>query len=234
MKAKIIAAVFIFSAFSVNAQRRHEWHTDSGRGKSSVYVTNLFWDNCFVGVAGGVNIYEGEFDRQASIGHHLAPALDVSVGKWFVPALGVRLQYSGLKARGMSGSGYAYATTPYRDYYKKEFNVTNLHFDVMWNCSNVISGQNEKRFWNCIPYGGFGWAYSSGNHTSNSDMGLMVGILNTFRLSDRFDFTLEARQLFVGEAFDSITGGSSKEGMTSVTMGIIMKFGKKSFQHVWK
>ena len=44
------------------------------------YLTNRLFDNIFISVAGGINIYEGENDSYG--GKRLAPALDVAVGKY--------------------------------------------------------------------------------------------------------------------------------------------------------
>ena len=54
------------------------------------YETNSFWSNWYIGVGGGINIYEGEFDNKTSVGNRIAPALDVSLGKWITPSYGVR------------------------------------------------------------------------------------------------------------------------------------------------
>ncbi|MCS3023954.1 hypothetical protein NXW75_08640 [Bacteroides xylanisolvens] len=59
--------------------------------------------------------------------------LDVSLGKWITPSYGVRLQYSGLKAKGLTDASGMYAKGAHRGYYKEEFNVSNLHADFMWN-----------------------------------------------------------------------------------------------------
>ncbi len=50
------------------------------------YETNRFFDNWFVNIAGGINVYEGEYDHKVTLGNRLSPALDISVGKWITPA----------------------------------------------------------------------------------------------------------------------------------------------------
>lgn len=201
-------------------------HTGSGYVP---YVINSFNSNCFVALAGGFNMYEGEYDRRASLGQRLSPAIDVSLGKWFIPGLGLRLQYAGLTARGVTTAGAAYAKEPYGDYYKEKFNVTNLHFDVLWNLTNTFFDYKEDRLWNCIPYVGFSWARSAANRHHQNDFGITAGLFNTFYLTKRLDLTVELRQLFVNQSFDYVAGGSSKEGMTSFTVGIQVKLGKTNF-----
>ena len=130
------------------------------------YLTNRLFDNIFISVAGGINIYEGENDSYG--GKRLAPALDVAVGKWVTPSVGLRLQYSGLKAYGWTNARTMYAvaseSADSRGMFREKFNVSNLHADVMWNISNAIGGYKETRTWNFVPYVGFGWARSFGNH----------------------------------------------------------------------
>ena len=159
MKKKIITVALVLSSVCVMAQQKENRDTDRNilRGP---YETNGFWSNWYIGVGGGINIYEGEFDNKTSVGNRIAPALDVSLGKWITPSYGVRLQYSGLKAKGLTDASGMYAKGAHRGYYKEEVNVSNLHADFMWNWSNGFLGFNEKRVWNVIPFVGFGWARS--------------------------------------------------------------------------
>ena len=43
-------------------------------------VTNGFWDNWFVGVGAGVNVYGGQHDQHMSLGKRFAPAVNAYVG----------------------------------------------------------------------------------------------------------------------------------------------------------
>ena len=89
------------------------------------YLTNRLFDNIFISVAGGINIYEGENDSYG--GKRLAPALDVAVGKWVTPSVGLRLQYSGLKAYGWTNARTMYAvaseSADSRGMFREKFNV---------------------------------------------------------------------------------------------------------------
>lgn len=233
MKRKFVAVALLLSSACVMAQEK-ENRDNNGEILRGPYETNSFWSNWFIGVGGGINIYEGEFDNQTSVGNRIAPALDVSLGKWITPSYGVRLQYSGLEAKGLAPEGAMYAKDAHRNYYKEKFNVSNLHADFMWNWSNGFLGYNERRVWNVIPYAGFGWVRSWGNHTHNNELGASLGILNTFRLGKRLDLTLEGRQMLTKESFDGVVGGSNGEGMSSVTLGLSVKLGKTHFDRVRK
>ena len=56
--------------------------------------------NWFVSAGFGGQVYFGDHDSQAEFGKRISPALDIAVGKWFTPSIGVRLMYSGLSFKG--------------------------------------------------------------------------------------------------------------------------------------
>lgn len=231
MKKSVLTVAL--ACMSVFAMAQENGNRDSnGKIVRGPYETNKFFDNWFIGVGGGVNIYEGEYDSKASFGKRLAPALDISVGKWITPAFGVRLQYSGLQAKGMTNEKSIYAKGLNGNYYNEKFGVMNLHGDFMWNWSNSFCGYKETRVWNFSPFVGFGWARSYGNGNYENEFAPSIGIYNSFRLGKVVDLTLEARQMFVNERFEGAIGGSKWEGMTSVTVGLSFKLGKSNFKRV--
>ena len=195
------------------------------------YETNRFFDNIFIGVAGGVNIYKGENDSYGSFGKRLAPALDINVGKWITPSVGLRLGYSGINAQGWTSGQTIYAKGLVDgNIYKEKFGVSYLHGDVMWNFSNAVSGYKETRTWNFVPFLGAGWARSYGNDAHNNEFAVSIGLLNNIRLCSLLDLTLEARHMFVNQRFDGVARGSKGEGMTSVTMGLTFKLNRRGFK----
>lgn len=197
------------------------------------YETNRFFDNIFIGVAGGVNIYHGENDSYGSFGKRLAPALDINVGKWITPSVGLRLGYSGINAQGWTSGQTIYAKGLVDgNIYKEKFGVSYLHGDVMWNFSNAVSGYKETRTWNFVPFLGAGWARSYGNGAHSNEFAVSVGLLNNIRLCSLLDLTLEARHMFVNQRFDGVARGSRGEGMTSVTMGLTFKLNRRGFKRV--
>ena len=195
------------------------------------YETNRAFDNFFIGVGGGVNVYVGESDAYGSFGKRIAPAVDVYFGKWFTPTIGARLGYSGLSAKGWTKDG-AYAKGKDGDLYKEKFGVSYLHGDFMWNFSDAVSGYKETRTWNFIPFVGAGWARSYGNDVYDNEFAVSVGLLNNIRLGNVVDLTLEARHMFVNQRFDYVATGRKAEGMTSVTLGLAFKLNRRGFKRV--
>ena len=197
------------------------------------YETNRFFDNIFIGAAGGVNIYHGENDSYGALGRRLAPALDVNVGKWFTPSVGARIGYSGINAKGWTSGQTVYAKDVFdkkANIYNEKFGVSYLHTDFLWNFSNAVSGYKETRTWNFVPFFGAGWARSYGNGAYNNEFAMSIGLLNNIRLCNLLDLTLEARHMFVNQRFDGVSRGSKGEGMTSVTMGLTFKLNRRNFK----
>lgn len=228
MKKVFLLSVVMLCALFSYAQSETIIDVQSKRGP---YMTNRFFDNWFITAGGGVQVYMGENDSYGSLGKRLAPALDISLGKWITPAVGVRMQYSGLQAKGWSSG-----QTPYSDglvsgnIYKEKFNVMNLHADFLWNISNAISGYRSDRFWDFIPYVGFGWARSWANDDDRNEMAGNIGLLHNLRLSDAFDISIDMRLMVVNQRFDFVSRGSAFEGMGSVTAGITYNFPVRKFQ----
>ena len=231
MKGLLTASLALVAA-GVMAQETGN-RDEQNRVVRGPYETNRFFDNIFIGVAGGVNIYHGENDSYGKFGKRLAPALDVNVGKWFTPSVGARIGYSGINAKGWTSGQTVYAKDVFdkkANIYNEKFGVSYLHTDFLWNFSNAVSGYKETRTWNFVPFFGAGWARSYGNGAYNNEFAMSIGLLNNIRLCNLLDLTLEARHMFVNQRFDGVSRGSKGEGMTSVTMGLTFKLNRRNFK----
>lgn len=196
--------------------------------------TNRFWNNCFISVGGGAQVYVGDHDTQIDFGKRIAPALDIAVGKWFTPGIGVRLMYSGLKSKGATQdviSVPAHSTgegVPGKDGWGNylrysKFNIGNLHADVLFNVLNLFGGYNENRKWGLSPYVGIGWAYVPDTPSANSVTG-NFGLLNTYALNRNWQLNLDLRGTFVSDGLDGEKGGRKGEGLFACTIGVTYIF----------
>ena len=211
--------------------------------------TNHFFDNWFVSGGFGGQIIFGNHDMQVKFLDRVAPALDIAVGKWFTPGIGVRLMYSGLTPgigvrlmySGLSVKGATQkeghgefpthstgVDVPGKggDGYwlmKQKFKFYNLHLDALFNMSNILYGYNEKRVYNCSPYFGLGWT-RVWESPQSMEVSANVGILNSFRLNDALDLNLDIRGAYVSDRFDGELGGRWGEGIWSATIGLTYKF----------
>lgn len=197
--------------------------------------TNRFWSNWFVSAGGGVNLYFGDHDKQVKFGKRLAPAVDVAIGKWFTPGIGVRFAYSGLSVKGATQTGihstgeevpgkggYGYWLT------KQKFNYFNFHLDAMFNVSNLLFGYNPNRVYSLSPYVGLG-VMKTNDTPKATEIAGHFGLLNSFRLCDALDLNLDIRGTLVSDAFDGESYGRGGEGMLSATVGLTYKFKKRGW-----
>lgn len=195
--------------------------------KSNSVVTNSFGSNWFVGVNGGVNLYNGVFMNGESLFDHVSPALNIYVGKWHTPGFGWRVGYNGLNIQTYEKLDHAM--------------FMNFHFDAMFNLSNLICGYREDRIWNVIPYVGVGWA---GRHGFNSDnensmggsdfagsLSANYGVVNTFRVSKRWAINAELSGFFFRNGFSSVPGRSGHDMMFAATVGVTYKIGKTDWEN---
>lgn len=197
--------------------------------------TNRFWSNWFISAGGGVNLYFGDHDKQVKFGKRLAPAVDVAIGKWFTPGIGVRFAYSGLSVKGATQTGihstgeevpgkggYGYWLT------KQKFNYFNFHLDAMFNVSNLFFGYNPNRVYSLSPYVGLG-VMKTNDTPKATEIAGHFGLLNSFRLCDALDLNLDIRGTLVSDAFDGEAYGRGGEGMLSATVGLTYKFKKRGW-----
>lgn len=227
---KFLTLVLLFVAVATYAQQA-ETKTDSKRGP---YLTNGFFDNWFISVGGGVQLYYGEFDGDLSNKDRFSPAYDISLGKWVTPSVGMRVQFAG---GGVNGAVKG-ALGKYRDdaiagtgFFKEKFDMFNLHGDFLWNISNTISGYRADRFWDLVPFVGAGYAKSwkEGSGHREKEVGFTAGLINQFRLSPSLDLNLEIKTLLVNEQFDGYWIGNGVEELPTATIGFSYNFPKRTF-----
>ena len=220
-----------FAQTSEAVEEKVEYSTDKYKVE-----TNRFWDNWFVSVGGGGQIYFGDHDKQIDLNKRIAPALDIAVGKWFTPGIGIRLMYSGLKSKGATRDDWAcdithgtgehvpgWAGVPGDDLQYSKYKMGNLHADVLFNVLNLFGGYNENRKWDLSPYAGLGWArvYDS---PSAKEVSANIGVLTSWHFCDALALNLDVRGMFVNDRFDGEGGGRFGEGNLSATIGLTYKF----------
>ena len=239
-----------YSEYSESSNVQTETTTSSDKFKVE---TNHFWNNWFITVGGGGQIFFGDLDKYMEIGDRITPALDISVGKWFTPGLGLQVSYSGLKVKGIVRKGYAggkflngntIPSSDLRDAFVKEqgkdnvleqeANYFNLHVDGMLNLSNLLCGYSETRVWNVIPYAGVGLArtYDHKGERGNT-ISFNGGLINKFRLGSRVDLNLTIRGAILDDKFDGEVSNkednNSFDGILGATIGLTFKLGKQGW-----
>lgn len=201
-------------------------------------ATNSFWSNWFVqanvvGTAFYSNQERGwDLDKSPFKGFRNNLGFSVALGKWFTPGLGLRTKFNGVWGRTVMAEKEGVAVD-------KEDNGNKywtLSEQALFNLSNMLYGYNEKRVWNFIPYIGAGVGRNMSGNTYA--MGLNGGILNTFRLSDRFAVNLDVNYGVWETSMDGVNNGvkgenkkglASRDQMFNVEVGLTYNIGKTRF-----
>lgn len=201
-------------------------------------ITNSFWNNWFIQAGAGAQIGFTEHDREASFGDRLSPSLEVAIGKWFTPGIGVRVAYNGLSVRGatqswLNNQGVHSTGEPidgkfswaYGYLEHQRFNYMDFHIDVMFNLCQMIGGYNPQRLYSCIPYIGIGIAHVTGT-PKNTELAFNCGVQNTFRVSKRWDINLSVNAMICDERFSGESGNRHFDALLGATVGATYRFGR--------
>ena len=149
-------------------------------------ITNPFWSNWFFSIGGGASVMYGDNDQElGDFGKRISPTMNISVGKWFTPGLGLRLQYSGLQAKGFTTdplADYVKGTQRENGSYKQRFDYMNFHGDVMFNLNALFGGYNQDRVYEIIPYLGAGITHNYTKPHRGSSYSQSVACTNRFHV----------------------------------------------------
>ena len=99
MKKGLLFILMVGASVCLSAQEKGKTE-----GKAYTVETNRFGANWFISGGVGGQMYFGDNDGKADFGKRIAPALDIAVGKWFTPGIGLRVAYNGLQAKGAAPS----------------------------------------------------------------------------------------------------------------------------------
>ena len=220
------------------------------------YLFNRMRDNWFIDAEGGVGLFMSPYDSNAPWGRQLGAKVNVHVGKWFSPLLGLRFggDFEQLKGATWAGNYAAlgYRTWPrtYKNgkYVPTHFNDVGVTGDVLFNVSNWLAGYKPHRFYNLIFYVGADanwvyarsgarpvsdgpWKYGANDDTDHCrNYSIHAGLLHSFELSKKFDLLLDMRFDFLQEHADGAgMGYRTWNEYPSLMGGIAYKFGKSEW-----
>jgi len=160
--------------------------TDTPVKKYSV-ATNNFWANWFItaGFQYGSSYSAYEKEHGLELGGLFKDTrrdmgASVSIGKWFIPGLGLRTKGTLF----FMGHDAAHAVAD-----EGKVKILNIQEQALFNLNNLFAGYNEKRVWNIIPYAGAGFMRNMSDNVNT--LGVSFGLLNTFRLSKHIGIQLD-------------------------------------------
>lgn len=172
--------------------------------------------NWFVNVSGGVSAFIGSPLGCGDIFDRTKPALSVSAGKWFTPAIGARVAFHGFQ---------------FKDALLESRGFQHLHADLMWNVLSGTAHVKKDFRWGLIPYVGLGILHNDGNGCH--PFAVSYGVQGQYRLTGRLHLTAELGCAATFKDFDGIgVGNRWGDRMLSLTAGISYTIGKKGWKRV--
>ena len=223
--AAALIAVTMTVSPGLNAQENGNRDLE-GKIVRGPYETNRFGDNWFIGVGGGINVFLNE-GYKVKIG----PSVDGNFGKWFTPAVGMRVGYQGFLSQVWSPQPGILGSTlnEDNDSYLQKIGYMYVHGDFLWNASDAIGGYKETRFWDLIPYLRAGYFRSYGVDDVDfydNEFAVGAGLLHQLRLARRLDLIIDMRATVVnGRVIDNSGVGI----LPSVTAGLSVDLGWPEF-----
>ncbi len=239
---KILLVLALASLTSVAAMAQTYSGYENATGDKYEVFTNSFGSNWFFSVGGGASMLIGDYDVQGKFGKRISPYVSASLGKWFTPGLGLRLQYSGLKATGFTydrNNPYVRGGLQSSDdlqnggnIYKHRSSYMNLHGDILFNLSAMLGGYDANRGYEFIPYLGAGWVHTFSKPNAET-FSVNAGIIHKFRLSNSWDLNVEMSAMATEDRFDGDVNGSRLrryDAVLSVSAGLTYYFSPRGFR----
>ena len=170
--------------------------------------------NWFISLGAGPNLLEGEQDREFPAPMQRAKITgELSIGKWFTPSIGARIQLSGgalrgfntdwqtrggrgnytkldidfsaLQVAGRSAHSDAQGNGKNGEGFFQDFNYASFGVDVLGNLNNLIRGYAKKtNAVDVLPHAGIGLIYAMASPTNKAYLDV------AFNAGFRFNFNL--------------------------------------------
>ncbi len=126
--------------------------------------------------------------------------IDVAVGKWFTPVLGIRGRLNWENGIKLFENDHANWLAPF---YEPGVNMDRggyvaFYGDIMFNLHSLLWGYKQDRIWNLSVYPRAGAEWNFGPRKGSPLLGL--GLTNTFRISQRWS-------LYVDAAYNMVASG---------------------------
>lgn len=199
---------------------------------TTAVVTNPFGDNWNIQFGVDMtllNPYGHNFSEVFPNGK--AFGIDVALGKWFSPELGLRAKLKW--GNGILKNDHAIWYRPYGEPGGNHRHGGFVTFvgDVELNMHNLLGTYKPERMWNAIVAPRAGFYIDSGSGKGAPVLGL--GFINTFRLDDKWSLLAEAGYQFLSSVNDIASGHSSgSNGYVEVNVGVQMELGNSKFHKV--
>ena len=198
----------------------------------SGYETNRFWDNWEIAAGGGASMLQVERNIGDDLGkffNRVGWNANISVTKWIVPVVGMRLRVDGGEFQNYSFDQPKYGSGIFKTPY------LYVHGDILVNMSNWIGGYRPNRIYSAVSYMGFGYTTMSWTDRSagstNSEYAFTTGLLNKFHITPQWDIELDLRSWFFREGSlpAEIGSGNRVAVGLSASVGIAYRFNQRTW-----
>ena len=210
------------------------FETQADGASEDVVVANGFWKHWFVQVDLDMSLqnpygydFKDVFPNGKSFG------LDLAAGKWFSHQVGVRAIFNWENKLPLLKNDHAEWLAPFHQpgVNRDKGGYIALYGDVLLNIHNLFGAYRQNRAWNLSAYPRFGVNYNFG--VTKGALALGMGLLNTYRLNERWSLLADASYVMCGSGFVGVnrsggTGvGTGSNGYFSIGMGAQYDLGGK-------
>lgn len=191
----------------------------------------------YAGVNGGVALYLGDDDGAMDFGKRLAPAANLTLGKYINPYFAVQANvgYNLYKGLGDGQTPYAkelmdngYNADKVIAPYKEQFNTYTVNLEAVLQVSSLVAGPSDTRVWNLLLHAGPNYSYSTANSHHCGSAGVTAGLTSQWRLSSNVAVQATGRYTLYGKDFDLVRSANCMDGGLSLSIGVTYSWGKKS------
>ncbi len=227
----IVGTMNVFSEITQEAFNQQE---DGAPVDSKAIVTNSFWDNWYGQVGVDMNLlFPSHHSIKDVFPNGTCLGVDVAVGKWFSPEYGGRFKV--VWNNGIIPNNHNTWLNPYGvpGENHRHGGYLNFIWDVQFNLHNLIGDYNPGRKWNLIvaPRAGGWWD----NYADKGCPILGVGIINTYRFSNKWSLYVDAGYHFVA-SINGIASGTDHGGnsFAEINVGVQYDLLRNKHDGKWK
>lgn len=196
--------------------------------------TDGFWQNWFVQMGLDMtlqNPYGYDFSKVFPNGKSFG--LDLAIGKWFSHQVGYRGKFNWENKLPLLKNDHANWLAPFYEpgENRRKGGYIAVYGDALFNLHNFFGEYRADRTWNASLYPRIGINYNFG--VSKGSLLAGIGVLNTYRISDRWSVYGDIAYIMTGSGFvgsEKVEGtgtGSNSNGYLTIGLGVQYDLGKK-------
>ena len=173
-------SIFMFALATLMSASVFAQDNDAKRlpGYKTTFEGNGFWNNWFMSANFGAQSLFAENSKDAKFRNTITFMPTLSVGKWFNPYWGVRLQGTGGSLHGFTSGANSML----------HYQYGAVHADFMFGLINFFAPYKENRRFDIVPFAGIGGAFI---RKGDQSFTINAGIQARYRISKRFDINVE-------------------------------------------